>query len=61
MQTRTLDITPEVIDQLDYKGLCSLADFLNIVNPKKVNITGALTLDDLGNVVSVDAKVGRDI
>lgn len=61
MQTQTLEITPQVIAQLDYTGLCALSDAVKIVDPRKVNITGTITLDDLGNVISVDAKVVREI
>lgn len=61
MQTQTLEITPQVIAHLDYTGLCALSDAVKIVDPRKVNITGTITLDDLGNVISVDAKVVGDV
>jgi len=57
MTTQT--ITPELINSLSYYSLCKLADHLRVVNPKKVNVTGTITLDELGNYVSAKATYER--
>jgi hypothetical protein len=53
----TETITPGLISNLSYYTLCKLADYLGIVNPKQVNITGTITLDSLGNFMSANAIV----
>ncbi len=55
----TQDITPKLLASLSYHSLCKLADHLHVVNPKKVDVTGTITLDDQGNYISAKATYER--
>lgn len=57
----TQQITKELIASLSYYSLCRLADYLHVVNPKKVDVIGTITLDDLGNYVSAKATYERPL
>jgi hypothetical protein len=52
-------ITPELIQSLSYYSLSKLADHLHVVNPKRVIVSGTITLDELGNYVSAKATYER--
>lgn len=51
------NITPELVKFLSYYSLCKLSDYLNIVNPRHVSISGTITLDEFGNFLGADARV----
>ena len=55
----TQSITKELIASLSYYSLCKLADHLHVINPKNVNVTGTIELDDLGNYISAKATYER--
>jgi hypothetical protein len=52
-------ITKKLIASLSYDSLCKLADHLHVVNPKKVDVTGTIELDNLGNYISAKATYER--
>ncbi len=56
-----LNITPELLLELDYAGLCKLAEHLGVTDPRKIDVVGSVTLDDQGNIVgTVEAYAAQD-